>query len=267
MLTLFRKIRRTLLKTSQTQKYLLYAVGEIALVVIGILIALQINNWNEERKNAIQELETIQSIFDEIQVNRVYHVTREGDLDQEFNNGRAILNLTGPNTQVVDKDSVLLLLHDFQYNPLYAPVTAKFNQLISGEDLNLISNDSMKLLFNEYSSILELTDQLSTILFSTSDKISDYFDRKGVGRHIVLKIGSYSTQISQNMVNSVENDLSKLDMSTFDLDIDGLLSDPEFESVISRRLRQVTYNKARVRSVKNHIDKLNEFIEHHYNIQ
>ena len=50
MLTFFRRIRKGLLEGGATSKYLLYAVGEIALVVIGILIALQVNNWNEWRK-------------------------------------------------------------------------------------------------------------------------------------------------------------------------------------------------------------------------
>jgi len=50
MLTFFRRIRKGLLGSGATSKYLVYAVGEIALVVIGILIALQINNWNEGRK-------------------------------------------------------------------------------------------------------------------------------------------------------------------------------------------------------------------------
>lgn len=51
MLPLFRKIRFQLAKDNQFLNYSRYAIGEIILVVIGILIALQINNWNENRKN------------------------------------------------------------------------------------------------------------------------------------------------------------------------------------------------------------------------
>ncbi|MEZ4797367.1 MAG: DUF6090 family protein [Flavobacteriaceae bacterium] len=51
MIKLFRNIRKSLLKEGKTTNYLKYAIGEIVLVVIGILIALQINNWNEYRKN------------------------------------------------------------------------------------------------------------------------------------------------------------------------------------------------------------------------
>lgn len=50
MIKIFRNIRRTLLSTGKFSNYFKYAVGEILLVVIGILIALQINNWNEHRK-------------------------------------------------------------------------------------------------------------------------------------------------------------------------------------------------------------------------
>ena len=50
MIKFFRHIRQQLLGEGKTGKYLKYAIGEIFLVVIGILLALQINNWNETRK-------------------------------------------------------------------------------------------------------------------------------------------------------------------------------------------------------------------------
>jgi len=49
MIKLFRNIRQKLVAEGKTTNYLKYAIGEIVLVVIGILIALQINNWNESQ--------------------------------------------------------------------------------------------------------------------------------------------------------------------------------------------------------------------------
>ena len=57
MIKFFRKIRQRLLSENKFSKYLIYATGEIVLVVIGILIALQINNWNEQRKERKLEVQ------------------------------------------------------------------------------------------------------------------------------------------------------------------------------------------------------------------
>ncbi|MFT5762098.1 MAG: hypothetical protein ACI8WA_001222, partial [Polaribacter sp.] len=60
MIKFFRKIRYDLMEKNKTGKYLKYAIGEIILVVVGILIALQINNWNAEKKTAITELKILE---------------------------------------------------------------------------------------------------------------------------------------------------------------------------------------------------------------
>jgi hypothetical protein len=62
MIKFFRQIRQKLLSDKQFSKYILYAIGEIFLVVIGILIALQINTWNEDRKNLEKENYYLNSI-------------------------------------------------------------------------------------------------------------------------------------------------------------------------------------------------------------
>jgi uncharacterized protein YlxW (UPF0749 family) len=54
---------------NKTAKYLKYAIGEIVLVVVGILIALQINNWNEERKLNLQRLELIEDLKSDFRSN------------------------------------------------------------------------------------------------------------------------------------------------------------------------------------------------------
>ena len=65
MLRFFRNIRQKLLENGNIRKYFFYAIGEIFLVVIGILIALQINNWNERRKEADRAQMAIHSLYDE----------------------------------------------------------------------------------------------------------------------------------------------------------------------------------------------------------
>lgn len=82
MLKFFRKIRQRLLGENKFSKYLIYAVGEIILVVLGILIALGINNWNLEQKEEEFELEllsefrtNLENTMDDISANINYHTT------------------------------------------------------------------------------------------------------------------------------------------------------------------------------------------------
>ena len=66
MIKFFRNIRQKAFSENKFGKYLTYAIGEIILVVIGILIALGINNWNENRKQHANDLEFLQSLRNEI---------------------------------------------------------------------------------------------------------------------------------------------------------------------------------------------------------
>ena len=68
MIKFFRKIRHQLLSESKFSKYILYAIGEIILVVIGILIALQINNWNENRKEKAQSVFYHEQLINDLQI-------------------------------------------------------------------------------------------------------------------------------------------------------------------------------------------------------
>lgn len=66
MIKFFRHIRQQLLAEGKTGRYLKYAIGEIVLVVIGILIALQINNWNEDRKMQIAQKRLLINLYDDL---------------------------------------------------------------------------------------------------------------------------------------------------------------------------------------------------------
>ena len=69
MLAFFRKIRKSIIESGSARKYLLYAIGEILLVVIGILIALQINNWNEWKKDRVREKEILSDLAETFELN------------------------------------------------------------------------------------------------------------------------------------------------------------------------------------------------------
>ncbi len=76
MIKFFRKIRQNLLSEGKSGKYLKYAIGEIILVVIGILIALGINNWNENRKKVKIEIQYVNNLIQDIKNDQEFYKSR-----------------------------------------------------------------------------------------------------------------------------------------------------------------------------------------------
>lgn len=72
MIKFFGNIRKKILKEGKTTQYLKYALGEIVLVVLGILIALQINNWNEQRKETHRARALLKGMADELKADTLY---------------------------------------------------------------------------------------------------------------------------------------------------------------------------------------------------
>ena len=69
MLTFFRRIRKRLLDSSHARKYFVYAAGEVLLVMVGILLALQVNNWNEWKKERVKEIKVLGDIAIDLERN------------------------------------------------------------------------------------------------------------------------------------------------------------------------------------------------------
>ena len=87
MITFFRRIRQKLIDSGSATKYMLYAVGEILLVVIGILIALQVNNWNEEQKLNLERQQLIGALISDMESTR-------SRLVQGLNQGNELIERT-----------------------------------------------------------------------------------------------------------------------------------------------------------------------------
>ena len=81
MIKFFRKIRQRLLTENKSSKYILYAIGEIVLVVIGILIALQINNWNTYQNDRIKEEKLLHGLVVNLELNKKLITDRIGSMD------------------------------------------------------------------------------------------------------------------------------------------------------------------------------------------
>ena len=133
MIKFFKNIRKTLLIEGKTANYLKYGIGEIMLVVIGILIALQINNWNENRKAIDQEIVTAKELYNELNQNLTY--TEKTLKFWEFRLEKTkILNDTIRQPNVIISDSTFnsLLRYALSFGN-YKPIDNKLNKILSIE--------------------------------------------------------------------------------------------------------------------------------------
>jgi len=141
MIKFFRKIRQKLLSENKFSKYLLYAVGEIILVVIGILIALSINNWNENLKSKKEEISVLKELLSDSKTNLL---SLEEDI---FLNQRAINSNMLISDLLINKrpynDSLDIHFGNIQYNTQFTLNTGGYENLKS-RGFEIISNDSLR---------------------------------------------------------------------------------------------------------------------------
>ena len=155
MIKFFRNIRRQLLGENKTGKYFKYAIGEILLVVIGILIALQVNNWNEKRKEGLLETE----MLEEIKVGLLKDIS---DISFNITRHKEILN------------SQNILIEWLDSNKPYKDTLSYHFAVINGSTV-FVSNEAPYATLNEIGIRLISNDSLRNKIASVYDRDFDYY--------------------------------------------------------------------------------------------
>jgi hypothetical protein len=160
MIPFFRKIRKTLADDNKPIKYLRYAIGEIILVVIGILIALQINNWNENRKNKVFEKEILTQIQENLKNDKLALEEIVTNFSKAVKSSEKILN-----SQVSQKtqDSINIWLGAIIQFDRFQPLTNAY-EVLKSNGLDKISNKKLRFLLGRY-----YDDEASHMIKSTND--------------------------------------------------------------------------------------------------
>jgi len=139
MLSMFRKIRRNLISGGKLNRYLFYALGEIVLVVIGILIALQVDRWNDQRLERQEALSVYQSIQNQISEDREKLLEVSAyNLERSLAYERANQIISGMETAKADSLALFAMLLA-QYSDFHRDASIYENLAVSGQ-LNLIKN-------------------------------------------------------------------------------------------------------------------------------
>ena len=157
MIKFFRKIRQNLLKENKTGKYVKYAIGEIVLVVIGILIALQVNNWNNERIESIRADEFVEKVSIQID-NNLSKVTQYIDrFSSQYEQTLALVSIIGT-SDTINIDSKIDSLVELNWSDYHLNIN--MNTLLEGKDNGDFKLISSKELRQHLYDLINLNDQI-----------------------------------------------------------------------------------------------------------
>ena len=145
MINFFRKTRKKLADDNKPLKYMRYAIGEILLVMVGILLAVQVNDWNESRKTNKQELELIESLYKEFTFNR-------DELDRSIKKAKGIQNRcvillenTGNHEMKLSRfESDSLIHRGFLDIVTYDASNSILDDIINSGKIHVLKNEKLK---------------------------------------------------------------------------------------------------------------------------
>ena len=218
MIKLFRKIRYDLMEKNITGKYFKYAIGEIILVVIGILIALSINNWNDKRKLANTEIKILKEM----------NLALNNDIRnlkiniRSYNNVKRSLEIIKEQLplEIPTNDSLQYAFQNSLFNNSIAPNIGAYETL-KAKGIELISNDSLRMQIIE---VYEISYKYY------QDTAQDMFLPKSfIQEYCATLFNNMDSFGHDNKNTMVPNNYSTLQKDTL------------YNTIINTRLAQVTY--------------------------
>ncbi len=245
MIKFFRHIRQNLIMENKTSKYFKYAIGEIVLVVIGILIALSINNWNEQRKNSSIEKETLISLKSDL----------ESALDQ-------LNHKIFQNIDYKTRDSILLDVIHFKkeisidslesltlghiWSPGFDPELGTLNEILSTGKMGIIKNVSLRKHISTWNKYMDE-------LMEVDNKLA-YFDLQ-VKTPLYSKNLAYKNGMSK-LINNGSDLGYQFPKSNFEWNSKALLQSKEFENMLSNYMIYSKIQRIRLLDIKQNINEM-----------
>ncbi len=226
MIKFFRHIRQNLIMENKTGKYFKYAIGEIILVVIGILIALQINNWNENSKEQTKESNYLKNLQRDLN-DQIVSIDNQIAYETKFINAASYLITYFNTNSSKNLDSIFFSkLSDLHTRKTFIITDPTYTDLLSSGNINLIKKEKFKDQLIQYYQELERIEKViqnnNTLLVdqqfaSTFLDIGYYFSNLSADKsHYVAKVKSleltsiYNKElenISEELVAKPENKL------------------------------------------------------------
>ena len=248
MIKLFRNFRKQLFNEGKTANYLKYAIGEIVLVVIGILIALSINNWNEQRKENLNVRDIYYNFLRDIKSDSVSY-----SLNLKVLKGIDILQQQLYKTGVKNDTTIVIENPDnIRLLPNYNPITKENDPFIASR----IKNDSVrKEILTYFRNMKDMDD-----IYSELDDIIKNKMRVYLGQKKMYKLNIWFENISKSTTEDTLNSdfIDKTELIT-------LSKDPEFQQILLEASLKINNNIDELKSLIKQNAHLISMIENELN--
>ena len=234
MIKFFRSIRYKAMENSKTSRYLKYAIGEIILVVIGILIALQINNWNENRKERAQETVVLEQLLSDFNSNLI-QLDQKIAMREDFTNSSLKLLKFIDNPSLATQDSIDIHIGKTLPYATFDPIIV---DLANSGELKLISSNNLKKAVTRWSSDINdvIEDEIIWKDYRNTMYVPfliEHYQLRTI-RNMAYKmnvLGSYTMDRENIITEYANNDIGN---SNYEADYKKLLGHPDFEDHLTR---------------------------------
>ena len=215
MISFFRKFRYWLITENKLSKYLIYALGEIILVVIGILIAVAINDSQQKKTLQKKEQTYFLGLKDEFETSKI-KLTELIDVNkQNYLNVKKILEyISNPDQAPTEKQFSELLYRSFSFDIAFNANNALLDEMINSGSLKDISNNQLRALLTNWESRMEDISGQEDELGNQREKVLDMFRKNKYSIRTILEQTNPNSEISfprrknnisnLNLLNSLE---------------------------------------------------------------
>lgn len=237
-----------MIESGSARKYLLYAIGEIALVVIGILIALQINNWNEHGKDRIAEDIILESLLIDMESNK-RQVRRKIDGTKRSEEAMiAKRKFLGSSPETVSNADLDTLLSVMNIRSSFDPNVGTLNELMNSGSIRVINNGELRRLISSWSSYMdEVRKEEDLADITLSEYLIPYLMENASMADWMSLDNNYGGKL--NFRNYSKGDKSKI------------LTDLQFENLINYSISRRKWSIRRYSNMEEYIQEMIELIK------
>ena len=240
MIKFFRKIRQQLLNKNKFSKYLLYAIGEIILVMIGIILALQVNKWNDQRKQNIEEIRILYALKSEFEEAKLQLNFKKELLTNVIQVCYELLEICESEDKIFDDFTLDSLISLSYYRFTFEPPNGIIHELFSSGKISFVSNDELRNLLSGWGARME--DLKNQELNQQQFVFNEYWT------------------FLDNKINVPYGKHDRLDLlispSKFDSSI--LLSDLTYSNLLKRSLQWYIHTEIKYSNLEAQIDRIIE---------